>query len=73
MLNGRALKTFFPSCPTILIINFIHQRPLLILEVQDWIRASFQIGVSVIIQLLAEGRLRHASGPAQHSPSPLHA
>ena len=32
---------------------------------QDWDRASFQIGVSGLIQLLTEGRLRHASGPAQ--------
>ena len=45
---------------------------LLILGDQDWDRASFQIGVSDLIQLLTEGRLRHACGPAQYPPSPLH-
>ena len=37
---------------------------LLILGEQDWDRASFQIEVSDLIQLLMEGRLSRASGPA---------
>ena len=39
----------------------------LILGEQVWDRASFQIGVSDLIPLITEGRLRHASGPAQHN------
>ena len=34
---------------------------------QDSDRASFQIGESDFIQLITKGRLRHASGPAQHN------
>ena len=41
---------------------------------QDWDRASFQIGVSDLVQLIMKGRLRHGSGPAQFTTSsPLHA
>ena len=39
----------------------------LILGEQDWDRASFQIGVSDLIQLITEGRLRHTSGPARYN------
>ena len=39
--------------------------PSLILGEQDWDRARLQIGVSDLIQLITEGRFRHASGPAQ--------
>ena len=42
-------------------------RPSLILGEQDWDGASFQIGVSDLIQLITEGRLGHAIGPAQHN------
>ena len=37
----------------------------LILGEQDWDRANFQIGVSDLIKLIMEGRLRHPCGPAQ--------
>ena len=47
-------------------------QPSLTVGEQDWERASFQIGVSGLVQLLMEGRLRHASGPARISLSPLH-
>ena len=42
-------------------------RPSLILGEQDWDRASFQIGVSDLILLITEGRLRHASVPAHYN------
>ena len=42
-------------------------RPSLILWEQDWERARFQIGVSGLILLIMEGRLRHATVlPAFH-------
>ena len=46
-------------------------RPSLFLGEQDWKRASFQTGVFGLIQLIIEGRLRHARGPAAHIPSSL--
>ena len=33
---------------------------------QDWDRASFQVEVSGLIQLMTEGRLRRVSGPAHN-------
>ena len=42
-------------------------RPTLILGEDDWDRESFQIGVSDLIQLIMEGRLRHPSGLAQYN------
>ena len=47
-------------------------QPSLTVGEQDWERASFQIGVSGLVQLLMEGRLRHAGGPARISSSLLH-
>ena len=40
-------------------------QPSLILGEQDWERESLLIWVSGLIQLLTEGRLSHARGPAR--------
>ena len=56
--------TLSPYLPLKLIKTFNSLSTFLILVEQDWDRASFQIGVSDLILLIREGRLRHASCPA---------
>ena len=53
--------------------NLLSDNLFLILGEQDWDRASFQIEVSDLIQLITEDRLRHARGPVHFNiTSPVH-
>ena len=48
------------------ILNYLTLfRHSLILGEQNWEGASFQSEVSGLLHIITEGRLRHASGPAQ--------
>ena len=65
-INQRTnIKHQFYSTSTILIKTF-NSPPTLILGDQDYDRASYQIGISDLIHLITEGRLKHVSGSAQN-------
>ena len=53
-------------------INKLFNSPSTISLVTDWVKTGFQIEALTPNQNITENRLRHARGPVQFSPIPLH-